>query len=97
MDELEYNSFVYVVTYRNQLEVAPLKKFFFLAFWKLDTKDSFGYNKEIERMIKTFPATQGSSNRGQGWGVNPPPLVGGIENLAWGYFYWVLGRSDIFT
>ena len=73
MDELEYNSFVYIVTYRNQLEVAPLKNFFFLAFLKLDTKDSFGYNKEIERMIKTFPATQGSSNRGQGWGVNPPP------------------------
>ena len=39
----------------NQLEVAPLKKFFSLALWKLDMKDSFGYNREVERMGKTFP------------------------------------------
>ena len=41
--------------YRNQLEAAPLKNFFFLAVLKLDVKDSFGYNKEIKRMEKTFP------------------------------------------
>ena len=45
----------FTVTYRNQLEVAPLKNLFFLAVLKLDVKDSFGYNKEIERMGKTFP------------------------------------------
>ena len=28
---------------------------FFLSILKLDVKDSFGYNKEIERMGKTFP------------------------------------------
>ena len=44
-----------MVTYRNQLEVAPLKNLFFLAVLKLDLKDPFGYNKEIERMGKTFP------------------------------------------
>ena len=49
------NSFVYVVTYRNQWEVAPLKILpLFLAVLKLDVKDSFGYNKEIQRMGKTF-------------------------------------------
>ena len=41
--------------YRNQLEVAPLKNLFFLVALKLDMKDFFGYNKEIERMGKTFP------------------------------------------
>ena len=41
--------------YRNQLEVDPLKNLFFLAVLKLDVKDSFGYNREIERMEKTFP------------------------------------------
>ena len=46
------NSFLYVVTYRNQLEVAPLKNLFFLAVLKLGKKDSFGYNKEIERCEK---------------------------------------------
>ena len=39
----------------NQLEVAPLKNKFFLAVLKLYMKDYFGYNKEIERMTKTFP------------------------------------------
>ena len=47
-----------MVTYRNQLEVAPLKNLFFLAVLKLYVKDSFGYNKEIERMGKTFPTIQ---------------------------------------
>ena len=51
-------NFVYIVTYRNQLEVAPLKNLFFLAVLKLGMKDSFEYNKEIERMGKTFPAVQ---------------------------------------
>ena len=41
----------------NQLEAAPLKNLFFLASLKLDVKNSFGYNKEIERMGETFPAT----------------------------------------
>ena len=50
------NSFVYIVTYRNYLEVAPLKNLFFLAVLKLDVKDSLGYNKEIEEMRKTLPA-----------------------------------------
>ena len=40
----------------NQLEAAPLKNLF-LASLKLDVKNSFGYNKEIERMRETFPAT----------------------------------------
>ena len=39
----------------NQLELAPLKNLFFLAVLKLDVKDSFGCNKEIESMGKTFP------------------------------------------
>ena len=43
-----------MVTYRNQLKVAPLKNLFFLANLKY-VKDSFGYNKEIESMGKTFP------------------------------------------
>ena len=37
-----------MVAYRNQLEVPPLKKTIFPAVLKLDVKDSFGYNKEIE-------------------------------------------------
>ena len=41
--------------YRIQLEVAPLKNLFFLAVLKLGVNDSFGYNKEIERMGKAFP------------------------------------------
>ena len=49
------SSFVYIVTYRNQLEVAPLENLFFLAVLKLDVKDSFGFNIEIERIGKTFP------------------------------------------
>ena len=36
------------------MEVAPLKNLFFLAVLKLDVKDSFGYNKEIERIGKTL-------------------------------------------
>ena len=32
------------------MEVAPLKNLFFIAVLKLDVKDSFRYNKEIERM-----------------------------------------------
>ena len=39
--------------FRNQLKIAPLKNIFFLAVLKLYVKDSFGYNKEIERMGKT--------------------------------------------
>ena len=39
----------------NQLELAPLKKLFFLAILRLDVKDSFGQNKGTERMGKTFP------------------------------------------
>ena len=52
--ELKWNFFVYRVTYRNQLEVVPLKNLFFIAVLKLDMKDSFGYNKQIERMGKTL-------------------------------------------
>ena len=44
-----------IVTYRNQFEVAPLKNLFFQAVLKLDVKNSFGYNKEIEKMGKIFP------------------------------------------
>ena len=36
------NSFIYIVTYRNQLEVAPLKNLFFLAVLELEVKGSFG-------------------------------------------------------
>ena len=50
------NRILYIVTYKNQLEIAPLKNLFFLAFLKLYVKDSFGCNKESERMGKTFPA-----------------------------------------
>ena len=39
-------NFVYIVTYRNQLKVAPLKNLLFLAVLKLDVKNSFGYNKK---------------------------------------------------
>ena len=53
-DKLKYNSFICIVTYSNQLEVAPLKNILFLAVLKLDVKDSFGYNKENERIGKTF-------------------------------------------
>ena len=35
-----------IVTYWNQLEVAPLKNLFLIAVLKLNVKDSFGYNKE---------------------------------------------------
>ena len=45
-----------MVTIRNQLELAPVKNIFFLDVLKPNVKDSFGYNKEIERMGKTFPA-----------------------------------------
>ena len=38
----------------NQLEVAPLKNLFFLAVLILDVKYSFGYNKEVENMGKTY-------------------------------------------
>ena len=31
---------------------------FFLAVLKLDRKDCFGYNKEIESMRKTFPTIE---------------------------------------
>ena len=41
------NSFVYIVIYRYQLDVAPLQNLFLLAVLKLDRKDSFGYSKEI--------------------------------------------------
>ena len=37
------------------MEVAPLKNLFFLVVLKLDIKDSFRYNKEIQRMWETFP------------------------------------------
>ena len=47
-----------IVTYRNQFEVAPLKNLFFQAVLKLDVKNSFGYNKEIESIRKTFPIIQ---------------------------------------
>ena len=40
---------------RNQFEVAPLKNLFFVAILKLGVKDSFGYNREIEKLGKTFP------------------------------------------
>ena len=53
---IETEFFVYIVTHRNQLEVAALKNLFLLAVLKLDMKDSFGYNKEIERIGKTFLA-----------------------------------------
>ena len=49
------NSFVYIVTYRINWK---------LLFWnwtsvlKLDVKDSFEYNNEIETMGKTFPTMQ---------------------------------------
>ena len=43
------------LTYRNQLDVAPIKNLLFLAVLKLDVNDSFGYNKEIERMGKSLP------------------------------------------
>ena len=39
------------------IESCSIENLFFLAFLKLDVKDSFGYNKEIERMGKTFPKT----------------------------------------
>ena len=43
-----------IVTYRNQLEVAPLKNLFFLAVEGF-VMDSIRDKKEIERMGKTFP------------------------------------------
>ena len=36
------NSFVYIVTCRNQLEVARLKNLFLIAVLKLGMEDSFG-------------------------------------------------------
>ena len=48
------NSFVYLVIYRNQLDVAPLQNLFLLAVLKLDRKDSFGYSKEMEMLGETF-------------------------------------------
>ena len=45
---MKQNYFDYIVTKRNQLEVAPLKNLFFLAVLKLHLKDSFGYNNETE-------------------------------------------------
>ena len=44
-----------IVTYRDQLEVAPLKNLLILVVLKLDVKDFFEYNEEIESMEKTFP------------------------------------------
>ena len=35
-----------------ELEAVPLKDGFLLAVLKLELKDSFGYNKEIERWEK---------------------------------------------
>ena len=35
-----------------QVEAVPLKNRFLLAVLKLEVKDSFGYNKEIERWEK---------------------------------------------
>ena len=52
---IELNSFVYIVIYRNQLDVAPLQNLFLLAVLKLDRKDSFGYSKEMEMLGETFP------------------------------------------
>ena len=37
-----------MVTYRNQLEVAPLKNLFFLAVLKLYVKDSFTTAKKLK-------------------------------------------------
>ena len=44
------------------MEVASLKNIFFLAVLKLDVKDSFGYNKEIERMATTYHYTNIAKN-----------------------------------
>ena len=44
------------------MEVAPLKSLFFLAVLKLDVKDSFGYDKEIERREYTLPGMYFSVN-----------------------------------
>ena len=46
---------MFIVTYRNQLKVVPLKNLLFIGVLKLDMKDAFGNNKEIERKRKTFP------------------------------------------
>ena len=54
MIKIEFFS-LYGNIYRNQLEVDPLKNLFFLAVLKIDVKDSFGYNKEIEMMEKKLP------------------------------------------
>ena len=48
------NSFVYLVIYRNQLDVAPLQNLFLLAVLKLDRKDSFVYSKEMEMLGETY-------------------------------------------
>ena len=43
---LKWNSFVYIVTYRDQWGVAPLKNLFFLTVLKLCVKDFVGYSKK---------------------------------------------------
>ena len=53
---IEIEFFFLLSNIRNKLEVAPLKNLFFLAAMRLVVKDSFGQNKETERMGKTFPA-----------------------------------------
>ena len=72
----------------HQLEVAPLKNLFFLAVSKLDVKDFFGYNKEIERMGKTFPTIQFFSKSEKGWG-GKSPLVGLSEIKTCGHMICV--------
>ena len=54
-DLWKYTFFCLHSNIQDQLEVAPLKNLFFLAVLRLEVKDSFGYNKETERMGKTFP------------------------------------------
>ena len=49
------NSFVYIVTYRKQLEVAPLKNLFFLAVFESRREGFLWKQQEIESMGKTFP------------------------------------------
>ena len=48
---IEVEIFCLHITYRDQIEVVPLKN---LAVLKFDEKDSFGYNKELERIGKIF-------------------------------------------
>ena len=51
------NFFIYIVTYRNQLEVAPLKNLSFLDVLELDVKDYFKKKKKKKnkRMRKNLP------------------------------------------